>query len=101
MDQGLGPAAVPRSAGSAGAQAISRRIHRADRGRLSAAAGRQGAAAVSAAVYRGGEVADEGHRRRRGLEFWPLAFPARDRSREKGIAPLYHRDTLFEVAHIS
>src|ERR1700749_3185280 len=56
MGQGHRSAAVSRSAGSAGAQAISRRIHRADHDRLSAAAGRQGAAEVSAAVHCCGEI---------------------------------------------
>src|ERR1700761_2659092 len=56
MGQGNGPAAVPRYAGGARAQAISRRIHRARRRRLSAPGGRQGAVSLSADFHCGGEM---------------------------------------------
>src|SRR6516164_6838318 len=56
MGQGHGPAAVPRNAGDAGAQGLSRRIHCARRCRLSAAGRRQGAVPLSADFHRGGEM---------------------------------------------
>src|SRR5712672_2880886 len=59
MGQGNRLAAVRRTAGAARAQTISRRIHRPHCGQLSAAGGRQGAAAVSANFHCGGEVRAE------------------------------------------
>jgi len=54
--KGTGFAAVRRSAGAIRTKAISRRIHRAHRGQLSAAGGRQGTAAVSADFHCGDKV---------------------------------------------
>ena len=56
MGQGHRLAAVPGTAGDVRAQAISRRIHRARRGRLSAAGRRQGAVPLSPDFHRGGEM---------------------------------------------
>src|SRR2546430_8051297 len=56
MGQGDGLASLCRSARSSRSQTLSRRIHRPHRVELSAAGGRQGAAAVSADFYRGGEI---------------------------------------------
>src|ERR1700754_2629328 len=56
MGEGHGPAAVPGDAGDARAQAVSGRIHRACRERLSAAGRRQGAVPLPADFHRGSQM---------------------------------------------
>src|ERR1700757_3327220 len=56
MGQGHRPAAIPGNAGDGRAQAISRRIHRTRRKRLSAPGRRQGAVPLSPDIHRGGEM---------------------------------------------